>query len=81
MQFKPDSNGGWTFTCQHGNDECIGNLYQACLLNGLKGDNRLQVEAVNCIMLDDTPNSATQKVRKSISLETLLIVNSISVHE
>ena len=61
-QFKPDSNGGWNFNCQHGNDECIGNLYQACLLNGLKSDNKMQVEAVNCIMIDDTPTNATQKV-------------------
>ena len=44
LQFKPDGKGGWTFTCQHGNNECIGNLYQACLLDGLNGwmpsDNR-----------------------------------------
>ena len=67
-KFKSDSNGGWTFTSQYGNDqcigndECIGNLYQACLINGLKTDIKMQVEAVNCIMTDDNPTNATQKV-------------------
>ena len=56
--------------CQYGYDlingqcidrnECIGNLYQACLLNGLENENRLQVEAVNCIMSADKPNLATE---------------------
>ena len=60
LQYKPDGTGGWTFTCQHGDNECIGNLYQACLLNGLENENRLQVEAVNCIMSADKPNLATE---------------------
>ena len=61
LQYKPTNQNGWTFTCQHGNNECIGNLYQACLLNALKTNNKLQVEAVNCIMSNDKPNLATEK--------------------
>ena len=78
-KFKSDSNGGWTFTSRYGNDEClgnnecIGNLYQACLINGLKSDNKMQVEAVNCIMMDDSPTNATQKVRIHIVFYRLSI--------
>jgi len=71
-EFKPDGTGGWTFTCQHGNNECIGNLYQACLLDGLNGwmpsDNRIQVEAVNCIMSDDNPHLATEKCMENLMI-------------
>merc|ERR1712156_1039918 len=34
--YLPDGNGGWDFACQHGPNECTGNLYQACLINALK---------------------------------------------
>ena len=74
-KFKSDLNGGWIFTSQYGNDqcigndECIGNLYQACLINGLKTDNKMQVEAVNCIMTDDNPTNATQKVSAEFFLK------------
>merc|ERR1719424_1482938 len=26
----PSTNGTWTFSCQHGSRECIGNLVEAC---------------------------------------------------
>jgi len=29
-QEKQQADGSWTFTCQHGNNECIGNMYEAC---------------------------------------------------
>lgn len=29
---KQNADGTWTFTCQHGNDECIGNMYEACAI-------------------------------------------------
>lgn len=27
-----NSDGTWTFTCQHGTNECIGNMYEACAI-------------------------------------------------
>lgn len=27
---KQNADGTWAFTCQHGNNECIGNMYEAC---------------------------------------------------
>ena len=61
FQYVPDGTGGWDFTCQHGPNECIGNLYQACLLDKLVL-NSDKVEAINCIMSDDQPDQATKKV-------------------
>jgi len=31
-QEKQAADGGWTFTCQHGVNECIGNVYQSCAI-------------------------------------------------
>ena len=28
-----ESNGTWIFNCQHGNDECEGNLVETCFIN------------------------------------------------
>ena len=61
FQYAPNGTGGWDFTCQHGPKECIGNLYQACLLDKLVV-NSDKVEAINCIMSDDQPDQATKKV-------------------
>ena len=62
IQFRSDGTGGWEFTCQHGPNECKGNLYQVCLLDQLKDENSLKVEAIHCIMADENPDTATQKV-------------------
>ena len=69
VEFKPygfatstsDGNGGWTFECQHGPNECNGNLYAACLIDRLD-QNDLQVAVINCIMDDLVPHEATQTV-------------------
>jgi len=29
---KQNADGTWTFTCQHGVNECIGNMYEACAI-------------------------------------------------
>ena len=66
LQFQYSSNGndGWNFDCQHGPNECKGNLYQACLLNALQGQEKLQLNVLNCIMADYQPHLATKKVNK-----------------
>jgi len=38
---KQAADGTWTFTCQHGVNECIGNMYEACAMEhnpGLRSD-------------------------------------------
>ena len=63
FQYSSNGNGGWKFDCQHGPNECKGNLYQACLLNALQGQEELQLEVLNCIMSDYQPHLATKKVK------------------
>ena len=58
----PDDNGGFTFSCQHGPNECNGNLYAACLIDRLQGQNAMQVAVINCIMDDLVPHEATKNV-------------------
>ena len=43
------------FTCQHGEAECLNDLYQACLLNKIPNQ-KLQLELVNCLMGSDDPH-------------------------
>ena len=62
FQYSPDGTGGWDFECQHGEEECIGNLYQVCLVDKVT-DKSVQMDAINCIMADRQQSSATEKVR------------------
>ena len=52
---------GWCFMCQHGPDECIGNLYQSCYIDKETDANR-RVDVINCIMGTDPPYNATEAV-------------------
>ena len=61
LQYEADGTGGWEFTCQHGPNECIGNLYQVCLLDMYRNQND-QIELINCIESDRYPHQATEKV-------------------
>ncbi|CAH0553473.1 unnamed protein product [Brassicogethes aeneus] len=42
--------------CQHGARECLGNKYQACLLNQNKSQ-KVNVDVVNCIMIQMDPSN------------------------
>ena len=54
---------GWNFTCQHGPNECRGNLYQACFLKlHEKEDLDEKVKVINCIMSNQSPDTATLNV-------------------
>ena len=61
FQSKEDGTGGWTFSCPHGANECIADLYQSCLLDAVP-DVSVQVEAMYCISADHHPHQATEKV-------------------
>ena len=72
--YKFVSNGqGWNFTCQHGPNECRGNLYQACFLKlHEKEDLDEKVQVINCIMSNQSPDTATLNV---CNLNILWILN------
>jgi hypothetical protein len=79
VEFKPfgkatfvrNSVEGWNFTCQHGPEECTGNMYQACLLKLPENqvDSTQRVQIINCIMSDATPDTATLKCMKRLGVE------------
>ena len=64
LHYTPDGSGGWNFECQHGNNECVGNQYQVCLIDQIKEES-IQIAALNCILDDNQPHSATEKVLSS----------------
>lgn len=49
FQTTAQAGGGWTFTCQHGPDECSGNAKQACILDKVKAAD-VQVRLIACMM-------------------------------
>ena len=51
------------FHCQHGKDECMNDLYQACLLDKIK-DQKLQLELVNCLMGSRDAKKNTEECMK-----------------
>ncbi|KAL8589550.1 hypothetical protein ACOMHN_015936 [Nucella lapillus] len=39
----------WEFTCQHGKEECVGNLLETCAIHVMKGDYTRIMPFINCI--------------------------------
>ena len=52
MQFKESSEGGYTFECQHGPTECLGNTVHACAARHVNSPSVL-MEYVRCMMADN----------------------------
>lgn len=40
---KQNADGTWSFTCQHGENECIGNMYEACAIEHYGGNGQVGV--------------------------------------
>lgn len=47
---KQIENNGESFWCQHGNDECVGNMIQSCGLYALAGDSIRKTSFIACQM-------------------------------
>lgn len=56
---NPD--GTWTITCQHGPEECEGNLYEACIIDRLDSDPQRYLDPIFCIEKAPEPIEAIQK--------------------
>ena len=58
IEYRPFGKANWTeteegyeFTCQHGHEECIANMGQACLLDLFQGyDQEEIVPIISCVM-------------------------------
>ncbi|XP_045101165.1 gamma-interferon-inducible lysosomal thiol reductase-like [Portunus trituberculatus] len=58
-EYYPDGDG-WSFKCQHGSDECRGNMIHACAKDHFK-DINIEMEFVNCLLSADYPPNAGAK--------------------
>ncbi|KAA0202691.1 hypothetical protein HAZT_HAZT001179 [Hyalella azteca] len=56
-KYEPTAEGGYTFTCQHGDDECRGNMIHACAQKFLPNID-VEMDFVNCLLAADYPPNA-----------------------
>ena len=54
-QQAQNRDGSWNFTCQHGGQECLGNLLEVCLINHLNRDFNLYLPVISCMESADDP--------------------------
>nr|CAD7459196.1 unnamed protein product [Timema tahoe] len=59
------ADGQWSFTCQHGPNECVGNIVQACALRTLRDQPDQQMEFINCVMDSEDPSTGGQEVSRT----------------
>lgn len=72
-QFAP-AGSSWKFTCQHGEEECLGNMIHACAKHHLQ-DIKLEMKFITCLLSSsDPPNIAGAKV--NIEQEGLVFTQS-----
>lgn len=70
----------YTFTCHHGEKECVGNKVQACALKLIPAtpDMDLQVKYINCLMAM-AKSSVDMYPTKSVSAVLYCIISSFSL--
>ena len=54
-QQSQNKDGSWNITCQHGPEECLGNLLEVCLMHYLSWDPDLYVPVISCMESADDP--------------------------
>ena len=63
-----DKNG-WQFTCQHGKNECIGNMIHACATLHVKDSSKL-VKYISCMIQNNRePKKVGESCAKSLEIE------------
>ena len=60
--------GGYEFECQHGPEECAGNLVQACTIAHAP-DYDTQVRLIVCMMSSPSPNTAGPECFQEFGLD------------
>jgi len=61
-------DGGYTFECQHGENECLGNKAQACLLSMVSKQEEI-VPLINCMMSTRNPPSVGDECISELNLD------------
>ncbi|KAJ9582816.1 hypothetical protein L9F63_022835, partial [Diploptera punctata] len=62
-------NGGYSFQCQHGPNECKGNMQQACALSLLPHNATTQVQFVSCVMSSQSPPNAGRQCANILGID------------
>lgn len=65
-----DPYGMHVFACQHGVEECVNNLFQACLFNKVV-DTKLQVLLASCLMGSEDPHMKTKECMKKFNVSNV----------
>jgi len=62
-----NADGTWTFTCQHGVNECIGNMYEACAIehNNSTGTNNVPTWWPFFYCMEKSQNAAVESVARA----------------
>ncbi|KAG0714860.1 Gamma-interferon-inducible lysosomal thiol reductase [Chionoecetes opilio] len=68
---------GWSFRCQHGDDECRGNMIHACAKDHLK-DINLEMDFMNCLLSADYPPNAGAKCAGEVGADWKPIEECVS---
>lgn len=69
--YKKDDQdkNGWQFTCQHGKNECIGNMIHACATLHVKDSSKL-VKYISCMIQNNRePKKVGESCAKSLEIE------------
>lgn len=74
--YERRSDDSISFSCQHGPDECAGNMVQACALNLLPQDK--QVDFVRCMLTSRRPQSSGPSCAASLSLSYADVESCVS---
>jgi len=48
-EWTEKANGMFDFKCQHGDKECVGNTYEACIIHHSKHDETIYLPVIQCI--------------------------------
>ncbi|ALC39159.1 CG41378, partial [Drosophila busckii] len=73
-QTTTDADGKYIFNCQHGETECAGNIYHACVAEIVE-DPLIRLEIVNCMIRDNrNPKEAMHKCAKQNSIENIDLI-------
>lgn len=65
--YSPDGEG-WRFNCQHGPDECRGNMIHACAKDHFQ-DINLEMEFINCLLSQSSPPYAGETCAAAVGVE------------
>ncbi|KAK7091127.1 gamma-interferon-inducible lysosomal thiol reductase-like [Littorina saxatilis] len=64
---EKQSGDRWVFTCQHGEQECIGNLLETCAIHTLKSIDRI-MPFIHCMELSEYPLQSVQSCSQQLSV-------------